>query len=811
MMAEKLIGQDISPPDLHAKITGRAKYAEDFRADGMVFAKLLLSPMPHCRVLRIDASEALAMDGVFGMLTADEVPQSATGEQCLTNEPRYENEAVLAIAAVDETTAADAIERVRVDFEPLPFALDPLGSLRPGSPNARTEGNTRIGRDFASLKWTQEDFDNAPEGSMPMPDDVLDADGEVVEQKWTQGWEVGDVEAGLSEADLILDETIVHQSLTHHPMEPRSTMAYWQNGRLFIHTSTQSLANTHAGIARTLGLDIENVVMIGEFCGGGFGSKISGSPIMQVPALFSRKINRPVMLRITRAEENSLGRARPGMQARVRIGFRADGRITGLDFAALGDGGPFGGGDQGSSASTASLTYTPLNMRFRGVGVFTNTPPKAAQRGPGGAQIIGMLEPLMDKAARELGVDRLALRRLNAPDADVQYGPRGTSTLTSVHVREAIDIGRELFNWEERIARSGELNGTKRTGIGVGVSPYTAGNRGFDGLLVIRPDGKVYIHQGIGNLGTHSVADTARAAADVLGVEWSDVEIVFGDTSRHLPWSSVQAGSQTTHAHTRANHAAGLDAKEKLQAIAAMDLGGRPEDYETADGRVYRASNPSQGMTLARAATRAIELGGRYSGEEFNDDLNNMTKASVTALAGQGLIGAARDTFGGSGGLQSWVVGFAEVELDVETGKVDLIHYTATTDCGTVLHPRSLGAQVLGGSIQGMGIAMSQKWVFDPVWGVSFAKRLYTARPPGMLDVPLDMQWEAVGIADPQTPVGAKGIGEPPVGAGSAALTSAIADALEGVCLCRTPLTPDVLLAEIEGREPAYGPLDLHV
>ena len=800
-MAEKLIGQDIAPDDLHAKITGRAKYAEDFRADGMVFAKLLASPMPHCRVVRIDASAALAMDGVVGILTADDVPQSEFGEQCLTNHPLYEGESVLAIAAVDETTAADAIERVVVDFEPLPFVLNPLDGVRPGSPNARPEGNTLIGRDWAEIKWTEEDFANAPEGSMPMPDGEGKSDTE---------WMVGDIEAGFAAADLILDETVVHQSVTHHPMEPRSAMAYWQNGRLFLHTSTQSLVRTRQAVAGQLDLDIEDVVLIGEYCGGGFGSKITGSIIQLVPALFSRKINRPVMLRIHRAEESYLGRARPGIQARFRIGFRADGRITALDMFALGDAGPYARGDQNSAANAASLTYTPLNMRYRGLGVRTNTPPKAAQRGPGGAQIIGMLEPLMDKAARELGVDRLALRRLNAPNADVEYGPRG-ATLTSVFVKEAIDKGRELFQWDQRIARSGQLNGTKRTGIGVGVSPYTAGSRGFDGLLVIRPDGIVQIQQGLGNLGTNSNFDTARAAADVLGIEWDDVEVVFGDTSRHLPWSAVQAGSQSIHAHTRANHAAGLDAKRKLQEIAARDLGGRPEDYETSDGRVYRRSNPSQGMTLARAATRAIELGGRYSGEEFDEDLNDMTKASVTALAGQGLVAAARDNFGGEGGLQSWVVGFAEVELDVETGKVDVIHYTAVTDCGVVVHPRGLGGQIFGGSFQGMGMAMSQKWVFDPVWGVSFAKRLYTARPPGMLDVPIDVQWAAVELPDPQTPVGAKGIGEPCVGAGSAALTSAISDALEGKCLCRTPLTPDVLLAEIEGREPAYGPLDLHV
>ncbi len=221
-MAEKLVGTDIAPDDLRAKITGRAKYSEDFKADGMVFAKLLLSPMPHCRVLRIDASEALAMEGVYVMLTADEVPQSPR-EQCLTNHPLYEGEAILAIAAVDETTAADAIELVKIEFEPLPFALDPLDSLRPGSPNARVEGNTQLRREYVSFKWTQEDFDNAPEGSMPMPDDVVDADGEFVEggQKWTQGWEVGDVEAGLAEAEIILDETIVHQSKLSNP--PPST------------------------------------------------------------------------------------------------------------------------------------------------------------------------------------------------------------------------------------------------------------------------------------------------------------------------------------------------------------------------------------------------------------------------------------------------------------------------------------------------------------------------------------------------------------------------------------------------------------
>ena len=798
-MAEKTIGKNISPPDLVAKVTGRAKYAEDFRADGMLFAKLLASPMPHARVRSIDTSEALAMDGVFGVLTAEEVPQpNAPGEPALTNEPLYEGEAILALAAVDETTAADAIERIRVDLEPLPFILDPLDSLRPGSPNGRLDGNTRVGRDLQTIKWTEEDFAAAGVGELP----VGEAGAE---------WSYGDADAGFAEADLVLEETIVHQSLTHHPMEPRSCMAYWQNGKLFLHGSTQSTARTRATIARGLGLELDDVVLVAEYCGGGFGSKISGSPIMQVPALLSRKLGRPVMLRITRAEENYLGRARPGFQAKVKIGYRADGRVTAMDLFIVQDNGPYGrSGDFSTAATIASLTYQVPSMRFGGVSIYTNTPPKSAQRAPGGAQITSMLEPIMDKAARALGIDRVALRYINAPDNKAVMGPRRAG-VTSAYVREALDKGVEMFGWEERTARSGQRDGSKVTGVGVGVSSFVGGSTGFDGLILIRDDGKLYVHQGIGNLGTHSMADTARAAADVLGMPWERVEVVWGDTSRNLPWSSVQAGSQTTHAHTRANHAAAMDAKRKLQEIAARDLGGSPTDYETGDGWVYRRNDRDTGMTFARAAHRATQLGGKYTGHDLPEDINSMTVASAQALAGEGLMGVAKDNYPHVGSTYSFVVGFAEVELDVETGHVVVKDYTAVTDCGTVLHPRSLAAQLHGGGVQGMGMARSQRWVFDPQWGVSFAKRFYTARPPGILDGPLEMKWGAVGIPDPQTPVGAKGIGEPPVGAGAAAITSAIADALGGQCLCRTPLTADMILAAVEGREQPYGPLETHV
>src|SRR5215475_10359534 len=216
-MATKLVGQNYTTPDIVAKVTGKAKYAEDFRVDGMLFAKLLLSPMPHARVVRIDTSAAIAMPGVKAILTVDDLPQVVEGanlgegiiastlsERGLTNEPLYQGEPIIAVAAVDELTAAEAIEKIDLDLEPLPFVVDPVDSLRPGSPNARLEGNVwypapptppaangpAARPQIKTLKWTADDFADEHDGKLPMGDTP-------------EGWSYGDVEAGFKEAALV--------------------------------------------------------------------------------------------------------------------------------------------------------------------------------------------------------------------------------------------------------------------------------------------------------------------------------------------------------------------------------------------------------------------------------------------------------------------------------------------------------------------------------------------------------------------------------------------------------------------------------
>jgi xanthine dehydrogenase molybdenum-binding subunit len=843
------------------------------------------------------------MPGVKAIITEDDLPKAAAGatlgenvqataqgERGLTNEPLYQGEPILAIAATSEAIAAEAIEAIDIEYEALPFVVDPIESLRPTGANARVQGNVwmrpttppaapagraanapaagaaagaapaaaaspagqpaagegrrggaagaaagaagagggqaparggRGGRgggggaapappQIAILKWTDDDFKNAGEGQMPTG-------------KATDEWTFGNLEEGFKKADLVLDETFMTQSTGHQPLETRTAMAYWQNGKLYLHGSTQSTMQTVASVGRwVFGPQVPaaeaaaKTVIISEYTGGGFGSKIPGSIFMCIPALLSKKANAPVMMRITREEEHFIGRARPGILARVKIGFRKDGRITALDMYTICDNGPYDAqGDARSAGTTVSLAYQPETMRWRGLTVLTNTPPKTSQRAPGGMQGVGIMEPILAKAARKLGVDQVALRKINAPSGKAGFGPAlptgRQNYVTSAFVKEALDKGSELFKWDERkTANTGKKSGTKKRGIGVAVSPYSGGSIGFDGLFIIKPDGRITFHTGIGNHGTQSVFDVHRVAAEMLDVPWESCDFVFGNTSKNVPNTCISAGSQTAHAMTRAAHAAATDGIKKLQEIAAKAKGGKPEAYKVAGGKV---SGPGGSLTFAQAAQKAIEMGGKYDGHELPEDIAAFTKNSAKALAGQGLMAVAKDAYPRDGQSQSYVVGFAEVEVDTETGVVAVTEYVAMGDVGTILNPRNLKGQLFGGSMLGLGHAKTQRWAYDQHYGLALARRFHHNRPPTILDAPMAFEGTAVDIADPETPTGIRGVGEPPVGAAYGAIMNAIADALgSDEIFRRSPVTADIILDALEnGGKRTHEALTAHI
>jgi CO/xanthine dehydrogenase Mo-binding subunit len=293
-------------------------------------------------------------------------------------------------------------------------------------------------------------------------------------------------------------------------------------------------------------------------------------------------------------------------------------------------------------------------------------------------------------------------------------------------------------------------------------------------------------------------------AAEVLKANWDNCILERGDSRKHLPWNSPQVGSNTTFTQSRTNYVAAVDAKEKLLKIAAMDLGGKPEDYDIGGEKVFLKSDPTKSLTYAKAAQRAIELGGAFSGKEMPGDLNPITKASVEALAGTGLIGVAKDKLPTRGMPPALAAGFMMIELDVETGRWEILEYIGVADCGTVIHPMSLATQVKGGAVMGIGIAAMERYVLDPQIGVPANVGLLSAKPASYLDVPSEMQWDAVDKADPSSPLGSRGIGEPLQGCAAAALVNAIADALGGHYFNRTPVVPDMIVNAISKRPQSY-------
>ena len=797
-MAYKHIGKDFTPPDVRAKVTGKAKYAEDFRAEGMLFVKLLVSPMPHARVRNLDASEALKMEGVVGILTADEVPNPPAPEMpILTNNPKYVGDPILAIAAVDETTAANALEKINIEYEPLPFVIDPLQSLFPGGPDVHEEGNiTYRNQPTQRIKWTARDFAAAGDDELPK--------GEPRDQ-----WEYGEVDANFDKAALVLEETFVVAGHPHQSMEPRSAFAYWQNGKCYLHASSQSHTYTIPNYAKFLGIAPEDVILIAEYCGGGFGSKGNAYPVATIPAHMSKKTGRPCMLRISRAEEYYLGSRRNGFQGSVRLGFKEDGRLIAADMYVVQQSGANDGfGDYMNAGGALSLVYTPEAMRWKGIPVATNTPATGAQRGPGQNQLACVMEPLMDKAANTLGIDRLAIREINATDNDSAYGDR-RFPVSSAYLRDAIALGAEKFNWEEKKKQSGQRNGSKVVGIGVGQAFHPAGGSGFDGLVRLAPDGKIHIHTGVGNLGTFSFAATARVAAEVLGCSWENCVIERGDTRRNLPWNLGQFGSNTSFTMSRSNYAGAMDAKQKLLEIAAMEFGGDAEDYDVGDDKVFAKADAGQSMTFAAAAQKAIDLGGKFSGQDVPDDIHEITKASVAAMAGTGLIGVAKDKIPFEKLPPALATGFMKIELDTETGKYEILEYVGTADCGTVIHPKGLAHQIRSGAVMGIGMAGLERIVYDPQNGLPANVGFYQNKPPSYLDVPPEMEVGFVDKADPTNPVGARGIGEPLMGSAAAALLSAISDALGGVYFNRTPVVPDMIINALADQPQSYKPLQI--
>lgn len=323
------IGKDFTPPDVEGKVTGAARYAEDFKKDGMLFARMLTSPIPAGRVVSIDASAALDMPGVAGIFTADDLPPSAPpANPALAKEYiTYIGQPILVVAAESDLIAEEALAKIVVEYQRRPFVVDPLDTLTEGGPDPYPMGNTLIrntgeaaagttasGTDVGRIKWSIDQVTAFRNGREPSG------------AEFGSEWEYGNLEEQFAACSTVIEEPFVTIGQPHHSLESRTSMAYWENGKCYFHGSLQSHTVGHDVLAGMLEIDPANLVFINENTGGGFGSKIFPYANMAITGRFSRQLNRPVQLRITREEEFFIGSARSGMQGWIKIGLKDTGR-----------------------------------------------------------------------------------------------------------------------------------------------------------------------------------------------------------------------------------------------------------------------------------------------------------------------------------------------------------------------------------------------------------------------------------------------------------------------------------------------------
>ncbi|QCC47146.1 xanthine dehydrogenase family protein molybdopterin-binding subunit [Halobellus limi] len=806
MSNHNYVGNDFEVPDGRAKVTGEAKYADDYQFDNLLHAKTVKSPYAHARVRNIDTSEAESMSGVQAVITHEDVPDATIGQPVLAEEPLTFGYPVAAVAADDEYTAAAAVEAIDVEWEVLDHVVDPVETLKPGSPNARPEGNVPTGEAGGesaegqgggeaaadTIKWNDADF------SGDFPENPGD---------FTMEWNWGEVSDGFENADTVYEDTVKAQPQPTNPMEPRSTVAEWgTDGHVTIWGSSQSISLTHTGVAGIIGKPPTEVTFISNFCGGGFGSKGTAYPQMGVPAFLSREVNRPVKIRGTRREEFHWGNGRATFIARTRVGLDSEGTITALEIDAIGDAGAYSS-DALSTLSSGfnSLTqcWQPETLRFRGIGVFTNTPKRWPQRGPGQNQAALAIAQVIDEAAKQAGLDPLDVCLRNAPE---NRDPAGADRLpmTSAYLGEAYELAADAIGYEEKRARSGTREGSKVYGVGMASSSHQSGYIGFDGLIVVHTDGTVEVRQGAGNLGTESFAAVARMAADTMNADWENVEVSWGSSDKSS-FTLGQFSSNTTFTEGLANVKAAETAVQYLKELAAEELGGTAEAYTVENHEVVHGQS-GESITFAEAAQAAVDAGGKYSAEEipeqYQESLVPLTIAAASDAVGQGLVAFGKTT---GEDLDGFVTSFAgaisEVSVDLETGKITVEEMANYNDSGTVVHPESFEAQVEGGATQGIGYTLYEQYRHDDGTGIPVNTDLYKSKPPSIHDyVSGDLHVGAVGEPDPFGPYGAKGVGEPPYGAASGAVAAAVKDAL-GTTFNEFPVTPDKVLEKVRAGE----------
>ncbi len=714
------------------KVTGRARYSYDIRLPGQLYAAVLRSPHPHARIRSVDTSKAEALDGVHAVVSSANLAElGADGvtvykEKCplFSETVRFVGEEVAAVAAESERIARDALALIEVEYEPLPFVTDMQAALEPGAPllHEDTEG----------------------EGNRA---------GEV------DTYSRGDAETALDEADVIIDELYTTQTHVHNALESHGGTALWAGDELTLYNSTQGIFSVREAVAEKLGLSLQNVRVITEHMGGGFGAKqIPWKPTL-IAALLSKQSGRPVQLMLDREGESLAAGNRGATRQHVRLAARRDGTLTAIHLDGQSAVGAYQvGGEASMVAGMYQNLYACPNVSTAITSVYTNTGPAVAFRAPGYVEACFALESAMDQLARQLEMDPVTLRLKNYAENDQKKEQPYTSPDT---LRIAYERATESFGWNDYQRPAPQ--GTKRRGIGIAAHDWQGGTGNPPGYAWIKlnPDGTAQVVTGVQDIGTGVRTGLAQIAAEELGLPMKDVALQLGDTA-NAPYGPTSAGSATLATIGPAIRAAAVEVKQQLLEAAALVLEEELETLQVRDGLVFVTSNPANGVTVA-------EVTGRIAPK---------------MLQGQG----ARGPNPSDKTIRTFGVQCVEVEVDTVTGEITLLRLVASHDCGRIINPKTVDSQIIGGVTQGIGFALTEARVIDAATGIVLNANLEEYKVPTVADVP-PITHAAVDVPDLEANnTGAKGIGEPPLIPTAAAIANAVYDAV-GVRLRHAPLS----------------------
>ncbi len=738
-------------------VTGKAQFTADVYFPDMLFVRVKRSPFPHANVKSIDTSKAVKLPGVFAVMTYKDIPDKmlAGTKPILAKEAALVGDPIVAVAAIDETTAEDALALVDVQYDQLPFVIDPREAAKAGAPKAISTLDNNVAT--PAFKITR-----------------------------------GDVNAGFSQAQVTVEQSADTQDQQHVALEPHIAVAKWDNDRLTVWLSSQYTHSAANFLASTLGLPTSKVRVIAEFTGGGFGDKGGATfPYVPLVALLSKKTGRAVRYELTRQDVFLEASHHFQVYQTVKIGFKTDGTITALQGQAMTRLGAYsrGTGNASDSLSAARVQYNNPNLELNGASSITNTGSSGPRRSVGEASGVFVLETLMDQAAEKLGMDPVDLRLKNINETG---DPESKLPWSSNGFRDCITQGAAAFGWKDRWkgwAQAGKQAGPIKKGVGFMALASNKGSKSppMTAVVEIPVDGSVRVVQGAAHIGGPQRTTFAIIVAEALGATLDQINVSTPDTM-YTSDTGVIAGSRGTKSVGLALKAAAEDARAQLLTFAASKFSTdlkktiNTTDLDIANGLIsIKGDSTTKPLTFKDAIASGFVV------------IDEQRIPAAATIIGRGVIPPETKY-----AQQTYAAAFYEVEVNTDTGVVHVTDALQAHDVGKVINPLSLRNQVDGGAIQGIGFALTEDFVYDTATGIPVASNLDDYKMQMITNAP-KVTALFIESNDAIGPFGAKGIGEPAFMAAAAAISNAIYNAA-GIRLKSLPMNPKKVMEALKNK-----------